>query len=426
MCVCVCARVCVCACVHIPASGSSAQVVQYTRIVEIPALGSALAGSAHEQQRLELRRTNEGPEALDRRAPDVLVVETDPRTLGPADAALFETNVVAAREHEGCPRKRLRRVPTNPPRDVLNENDGLHAGALTFVLSAPTVGCTNVSNKPTNDGLSVRLCSLPFLCRFFRARLQHVVLQLQTTRPVALAASAFLRGCAPLGEQLIARGVLDYRIDGFLESLRDAGDDSPYRVARVNVGGACYARWPRRDVCVSDTLLLALVADVFDPEHPSVAGAPPLAAWLARDASDIAYEPEEHAAYVEAREAMLGPSTDNDENAPPAAPAMVPAATPAGTALRATNLRLVPTTSTFLWAAGGRDAKPTRSRSLRRKLGLRAAVADGGGAAQELVIGYWPVARVMETDVSWDQLLKVQMGCCAFEEADGAPYERGA
>ena len=373
----------------------SCETCQYTRIVEIPKKNWALATSPEHQELLESRKRLRGDQnEVERRRPFHQWASFDIRIGG------------AVNGH----------VDRGRPLQDVSEHDHLAPGSLVFVLGAVTSGCTSASDT-SKQGLSVRIASWPYLEKHVRVRLQHVVLQLQAVCPVDLGASAFLRGCAPLGGQLIERGVCDYRVDGFLDALHDA-EDEPYRIARINVGGVSYARWPRNDAVVSDTLFICIVADVYNREEDAgVALDPAISQWLERDATAIAYTPTEHAAYMEARRALLEAPANEGEPSDPSGASSATTAT--GGELRATNLRLVPTQSNFLWASGERDAR-RNTRDLRTKLGLRAAP---NGAMRELVLGMWPVARVLETHVSVDGLLKVCMAACEYLEGDAVWFE---
>ena len=288
-----------------------------------------------------------------------------------------------------------------------------------------------MSKHPASEGLVNRVCGLSYLSCHFSARLAHVVVPTRVLElapapppsppltcrprwqswksattpppppkpppppppPPALGEGVFLRGCEPIGAELIARGACDFRPDGALSQYYLSEGD--FRVFNLVVGGAAHVRWPTpQRALIGDELLVLIVGTVVDPEHAAVRAKPALAQWLTRTTTDFVYTAEEHAAYAAEREALL---TEEASSTP---------VLREGTELRLTHLHILPTTSTFLWHKGDRHT------SMRAKLGLRA----GPGVAEHVLAG-WIVGRCMREQNSWDGLCTAHIGIAFLEAA---------
>lgn len=346
-------------------SRSNEEIV-LTRIVAVPALDWQLASSRQAQHRLESRKRFREPETLDARPPHTKWASVDIRALSSIGSH------IAQREHAAL-------------GDPENEHDALGHASMAWICGAATSGCTPVPRLQL-EGVADRLCSYSYLERHFRARLSHVVVETVAERDTTLGASPFLQDCARVHDKLIAQGICDWRLDGFVHDYKLA--DGDYRLFSVTVGGVTMARFgdPTANLQIGDYLYVLLVADAYDATHEAVLASPALSAWLDRGPADFTYEFAEREAYMAERDALLGLPTGASRLPLPQA-----------AAVKLTNFRLALSSSSQLWNDDG---------GARQRLGLRASAAGG---VVECVVGAYRLARVLETRAATDGLLKVKV-----------------
>lgn len=366
----------------------------YSRVVQLPEINWALAETHAEQADEEGRKRFREDGLLDYRRPNV--------------------QWTAQGSCEGSADHQLVKLAKRRPATTINEHDGLGFGAVAFILGAPTIGISPMPHQKNADGLAHRVCSVEYLSRHFAARLAHVVVSTTVLREcVVFGDSAFLRGCAPIGDSLIDHGVLDFRPDGVLQSYHVV--DGAYRLMDISVGGVTHLRWPRTDVWlnqradmpswsrqalqIGDDLFIAIIADAFDVGGADVQMEPAVVQWLERTTGDFVYDVKEYSAYLEARERLLSMPPDSGTHAE-------------GAELRLTHFRIVPITSTLLWAGMKHDHDHARCAKMgsRAQLGLR----SGRGVSEHVVFA-WKIGRVMDLESSWDGLFKACVGIESIE-----------
>lgn len=351
----------------------------FVRIVSTPHVDWQLANTREAQAVLESRkRFRATPDELDTRPPGTKWASVDVRALAPQDSHLVKSE----------------RATLGDPE---NEHCFLGHGAMVWVLGCPTSGMTSVS-RLSLEGATDRVCSFSYLQRHLKARCATAVVasrvEATTSDEDAWGTSPFLRGCAPIHAQLVAHGLADWRPDGWCHGYKMTSTE--YRLFSVAVGGVTFARVDdpvvRSNVQVGDYLYALLVADVYDPEHASVASSAAVAAWLTREAADLTYSTEEREAYGEEREALLALPMGAEEGRAPAKLAT-------GTPLKLSNFRMRLATSTMLWDGDGKA---------RARLGLRASCTTGG--ISECVVGAYRLCRALDLWATPDGLWKVLVG----------------